>query len=282
VSLDFAVVGSRLTATEVSWSADDVMLYALAVGAGQDDPLAELQYTTENSKDVALQVLPTFGAVLARRAARPRLGDFPMSRVLHGEQSVAVHAPLPVSGTVTVTPVVTGIHDKGSGALVVTETAITNARTNDLLMTSTSGLFIRGEGGFGGASPARARTRGPSDDPDQTVEIVTRADQALLYRLTGDRNRLHSDPSFAVRAGFPKPILHGMCVYGTVCRVLINMLCAGNPDRVALMAGRFTTPVVPGARLHLSLWQHAGGAQFVVRDKAGDIVLRGRFDYSVS
>jgi acyl dehydratase len=279
--LDFTVVGKPLSSTEVSWTSDDTMLYALGVGAGQDDPLSELHYTTENSQDVTLQALPTFGAVLARRARRPRLGDVPMSRVLHAEQSLTVHTSLPASGTATVTPTVTGIYDKGTGALVVTETAIADSRTRKPLMTSTSRLFIRGEGGFGGAPPATSEWPEPSGDPHQTIPITTRPDQALLYRLTGDRNRLHSDPHFAVVAGFPKPILHGMCIYGIVCRVLINTLCAGSPARVKAIAGRFRKPVFPGTRLHLSVWHHPDGVQFVAHDDAGDVVLaQGSFGLS--
>lgn len=285
--MNLDAVGAVAGPFTVSWGPDDALLYALGVGAGQDDPLAELAFTTENSHGVEQRVLPTFGAILtgfrapSDGSAKPRLdlGTFDPAHLVHAEQSVALSRALPTTGTMEVTTRLEGIYDKGSGALVVSETEgrLPGDAEDSPTVVTRSAAFIRGEGGFG--------INGPSDpwhvderDPDLVLEASTRADQALLYRLSGDHNPLHSDPAFAARAGFPQPILHGMCTYGVVARVLLGALAEGDPDRFASISGRFSKPVFPGDRLQVSVWQESDEARFRVTGREGAVVLdRGTF-----
>jgi len=251
------------------------------VGAGLGDPLRELEFTTENSAGIEQKVLPTFGVLVARGGGAGRaLGSFDWAMLVHAEQAFELHRPLPPAGTARTTSTVTGIYDKGSGALVVTENVAVDAETSEPLVTSTSSAFIRGEGGFGGE-------RGPRDggdawelpdrDPDLRVEEQTRPEQALLYRLTGDRNPLHSDPTFAARGGFARPILHGLCTYGITGRALLHAVCDSDPARFGAMSGRFTRPVLPGETLVVSIWREDGGALFQTAKQDGTVVIdRGR------
>jgi acyl dehydratase len=279
--LDLDAVGRASETVEHTWTADDALLYALGVGAGQDDPLAELALTTENTAEVQQQVLPTFAVVLAQFRGGPRVpvGDYDKANVVHAEQSVSVRRPLPVAGRLRVRSQVVGIFDKGSGALTVTETSgwLPEDPQDRPTVTTRSSAFIRGEGGFGIRQEADPWSR-PERAPDLVLHYSTRPDQALLYRLSGDRNPLHTDPAFAARGGFARPILHGMCTYGVTARVLLAALAGGDPTRFRSMAGRFSKPVYPGDSLRADVWMEAGVATFQVRDAAGDQVLdRGRF-----
>ena len=280
MSLDLAAVGRQSEAVEVSWTPDDCALYALGVGAGQDDPGQELAYTTDNTHEVAQQVLPVFGVVLTQFRARGHridIGSYDPAHLVHAEQEVSVSGPIPVSGTLQVSSRVAGIYDKGSGALVVTETTGTVAGAAQPLVTTRSSVFIRGEGGFGVKGPSAAWQR-PDRDPDKTLECATRRDQALLYRLSGDHNPLHTDPWFAGRAGFRRPILHGMCTYGVVSRVLLNAFAGGEVSAFSSMSARFSRPVFPGDSLRVQVWNEADGLLFVVENAEGTAVLdRGRF-----
>jgi acyl dehydratase len=280
--MNFAAIGADNGYGEAAWTHRDAIVYALGVGAGADDPLAELQYTTENSIGVTQQVLPAFGVVLGMTyARRPQLGDFDQAKVLHGEQAFAVHRPLPVQGRARAATVVTGIYDKGSGALVITETTLTDADSGELLMTARGSLFARGEGGFGGDPQPPEDWAAPQREPDTERHSHVRPDQALLYRMSGDRNPLHSDPVFAAKGGFDRPILHGMCTYGITSRLLINALCDGDPARVRSMSGRFTRPVVPGEMLTVRIWTQADEALYQTIDSSGRVVLdRGTFGYA--
>jgi acyl dehydratase len=272
---------------ERSWDADDALLYALGVGAGADDPLQELQFTTENSTGVELRMLPTF-AVLAAQAggARRKLGDFDPALLVHAEQGFELHAPLPTAGRVRVTTTVTGMYDKGSGALVTSEANAVDAESGKHLVTSRGGTFIRGEGGFGGERGPRDDWAAPERDPDHVVRYRTKPDQALIYRLSGDRNPLHADPTFAARGGFPRPILHGLCTYGFTGRALLHALCDGDPDRFHSMYGRFSRPVLPGDELVVSIWRDGDGprgstALFRTATGDGNVVIdRGRTTFS--
>ena len=156
------------------------------------------------------------------------------------------------------------MHDKGSGALVTTENVAVDAATGEPLVTSRSGVFIRGEGGFGGRAGGSAPWAGPDREPDLTVTYQTRPEQALLYRLSGDRNPLHADPKFAARGGFPRPILHGLCTYGVTGRALLHALCGSDPARFRSMSGRFTKPVFPGESLVVSIWTGGTRSEFTL------------------
>ena len=206
------------------------------------------------------------------------LGDFDRALLVHAEQAFELHRPLPVEGTVRTTATVTGIYDKGSGALVVTENVAVNAATGEPLVTSRSSAFIRGEGGFGGERGTDAPWDRPDREPDYRVVQPTRPEQALIYRLSGDRNPLHVDPKFAARGGFSQPILHGLCTYGVTGRALLQVLCHGDPARFGSMSGRFSRPVLPGESLTVSVWRQDGDtALFQTTKQDGTVVIdRGR------
>jgi acyl dehydratase len=275
--LDHTVVGVESEPYERSWTSADTLLYAVAVGAGQGDPLRELEFTTENSQGVPQRVLPTFAVLAAWAPGGRRLGDVNPAMLVHAEQAFELHRPLPAEGRVRSTSKVVGIYDKGSGALVVSETIAVDPGTGERLITSRGSVFIRGEGGFGGDRGPRDEWSEPDREPDHRVTYPTGPEQALLYRLCGDRNPLHSDPAFAARAGFPRPILHGLCTYGVTGRALLHTLAAGDPARFAAMSGRFSSPVFPGEALTVSMWVDGDGARFRTTKDDGTVVIdRGR------
>jgi acyl dehydratase len=277
VPLDHNVIGVESGPHERSWTSKDTLLYAVGVGAGLDDPSQELSFTTENSCGVRQQVLPTF-AVLAAQAPRGRsIGDFDPAMLVHAEQAFELHRPLPAEGCVRTTSKITGIYDKGSGALVVSEAVAVDPGTGDRVITSRSAIFIRGEGGFGGDRGPRDGWAEPDREPDHQMTCPTRPEQALLYRLSGDRNPLHSDPAFAARAGFPRPILHGLCTYGVTGRALLHTLAGSDPARFASMSGRFSSPVFPGEALTVAMWVDGDSARFRTTKDDGTVAIdRGR------
>jgi acyl dehydratase len=284
MGLDHSLVGVAGEPQLRSWDSKDALLYAVGVGAGLGDPLRELEFTTENSEGIEQQVLPTFGVLVAQARPARRLGDFDPALLVHAEQAFELHRPLPVAGTVRTTATVTGIYDKGSGALITTENEAVDAATGEPLVTSTSGIFIRGEGGFGGPRGAGDSWALPDRAPDHRVVQETRPEQALIYRLSGDRNPLHVDPKFAARGGFSKPILHGLCTYGVTGRALLHALCDGDPGRFRSMSGRFSRPVLPGEPLTVSMWLAGASADgegetalFQTTREDGTVVIdRGR------
>ena len=247
--------------TEISWTSKDSLLYALGVGAGASDPTGfELQFTTENTRDVPQRMLPTQVVVIGP-SRMPDYGDFNLAALLHGDQHIELHQEIPAAGSAVAQSRVAGIYDKTKAALVVLET---NVRSHDgePMWISRAGLFISGEGGWGGdRGPANTWQR-PDREPDQVTGYDTRADLALLYRLSGDRNPLHSDPSFAAMAGFDTPILHGLCTFGVTGRALLHTLCGSDPARFGSMSGRFKAPVLPGQRLDVHMWDEGDATLF--------------------
>jgi acyl dehydratase len=285
MGLDHSVIGNPTEPQRRSWDSKDALLYAVGVGAGLGDPLAELEFTTENSEGIEQRVLPTFGVLIAQSRATRSLGDFNRAMLVHAEQYVELHRPLPVAGTASTVATVTAIDDKGSGALVSSEYQAVDAATGEPLVTTRSGTFIRGEGGFGkrgdgggepGGGPPWQR---PDRAPDHTVTLETRPEQALVYRLSGDRNPLHVDPAFAARGGFDRPILHGLCTYGVTGRALLRTLCGSDPARFHSMYGRFSRPVWPGDTLTVSIWLTGDGAALFQTTRPDGVVVidRGRF-----
>ena len=276
MSLDHSLVGVPSDPQERSWTSADALLYAVGVGAGLGDPLQELDFTTENTEGVPQKVLPTYAVLIAQARAARSLGDYDRALLVHAEQAFELHRPLPVEGTVRTVSTVTGIYDKGSGALAVSENVAVDAATGDKLITSRSSAFIRGEGGFGGDRGPGDGWQQPGRPPDHQVVQPTRPEQALLYRLSGDRNPLHSDPKFAARGGFSRPILHGLCTYGVTGRALLHALCGSDPARFLSMSGRFSRPVLPGDALVVSIWlpeDRSDGALFQTATEDGRVVI---------
>jgi acyl dehydratase len=273
MALDQSAIGVESDPYERSWTSKDALLYAVGVGAGVGDPLAELAFTTENSDGVTQQVLPTYAVLLAQVPGARRIGTYDPAMLVHAEQAFELHRPLPPSGTVRATAKVTGIYDKGKGALVVTESTAVDPSSGEVLITSRGSAFIRGEGGFGGDRGPRDDWAMPSRAPDHVLTYPTRPEQALIYRLSGDRNPLHSDPAFAARAGFDRPILHGLCTYGVAGRALLRALAGSDPARFASMSGRFSSPVLPGESLTTAIWESDDTALFRMTKEDGTVVI---------
>lgn len=272
MSLDLAAVGRRSEPHVTSWDADDALRYALTVGAGQD-PLAELSLTTENTADVTQRALPSLAALIAQRVRRPPIGDYDPAMLVHAEQEFWLPAPMPVAGRVELVAQVEEIADKGSGALVRTSVTARDPDGREVVFIARSAAFIRGEGGFGGGRGTNSGAPLPDRDPDLVVEQRTRPEQALLYRLNGDRNPLHSDPGFAARAGFDRPILHGMCTLGFSTRALLETACDGDPDRLTTLSCRFSAPVTPGDTLRTSVWLDGAAVYFRTARGDGTVVI---------
>ena len=204
----------------------------------------------------------------------PGFGDFNPMFLLHAEQRITLHQPLPAEGTAVATGKVGEIYDKGKAALVYLETDVADADGNPMWSTR-SGLFISGEGGWGGDRGPSNTWELPDRDADQVVSYPTRTDQALLYRLNGDRNPLHSDPTFAAGAGFDTPILHGLCTYGFTGRALLHAACDSDPARFAGMGGRFKSPVMPGEVLEVHIWDQGDEVLFQTRATGDRVVFDG-------
>jgi acyl dehydratase len=269
-------VGAELAGGTAAWSEEDIILYHLGVGAGvpATDP-GELRYTYEGN----LQVLPTY-ATIPQFPVMMSMGyapgfDINPAMILHGEHEIMIHEPLPTSGSVIQTGRVTEVLDKGKGALALVEIVSVLEKTGKPVFTNRASIFIRGEGGFGGDSGPSTTDPTPSRDPDHVVESVTLPQQALLYRMaTGDKNPLHADPGFAAFAGFDRPILHGLCTYGIVCKAVVDHALEGRSDEVASFRARFSGVVYPGETLVSSIWEE--GDKIVVSTIAkerGEIVL---------
>jgi acyl dehydratase len=273
-------VGSTSDPVEVSWTSKDALLYAVGVGAGT----GELPFTTENTKDTPQRVLPTFPVVIGygrAGGAMGKIGTFNPAMLVHGQQAVTLHREIPAEGTATVTGKVAAMYDKGKAAVVVMENEALGADGQPLYTTMMS-AFIRGEGGWGGdRGPSGPQNVPPERAADYQVTYQTSPDQALVYRLSGDRNPLHSDPSFAAMGGFDTPILHGLCTYGFTGRALLHTLAGSDPSRFHHIEGRFSSPVLPGEALTISMWE-IGNGEAVFTTAVGDrlVIDQGLVRYS--
>lgn len=272
-----AIDYDRLMALEIpdviaDYSASDAILYALGLGIGADpeDP-AQLAFLYE--KD--LKVLPTLALTLGAAGAWLRDCGIDYSRIVHGEQSLDVHAPLPSAGRITARSRITDVIDKGEGrgALLYYERTLVLDGQSTPTVTMRQTIFCRGDGGFGGPSRTQAGPHVlPSRTPDLSVRSTTVPQQALIYRLSGDLNPLHADPEVARRVGFPKPILHGLATFGIAAYGLIRGLGDGDPGRLRQMGGRFTAPVFPGETFETDMWRDGDLVSFRTRALERDVV----------
>ncbi|WP_249010682.1 MaoC/PaaZ C-terminal domain-containing protein [Conexibacter sp. DBS9H8] len=280
------LVGRTYVVPAHTWNDRDVLIYALGVGAGQHDPYdeRELAFTLEDPAGVPL-VLPTFGVAVSHQVAELAYRELDLTKVVHAEQSLTWSGALPAAATVRIESTVTDVYDKGAGALMVSETVVSDTRTRVVRMRARTSVFVRDAGGFGGDRGPSEAWAVPERTPDHVLMADTRPDQALLYRLSGDRNPLHADPAFARAAGFDRPILHGLCTYGMSARLLLHAVCGSDPEALASLSARFSAPVVPGESLTVHAWvdhedpeivvfQTFGADGRVVLDR-GRLTLRG-------
>ncbi|MFZ4719796.1 MAG: MaoC/PaaZ C-terminal domain-containing protein [Ilumatobacteraceae bacterium] len=272
MALDPTSVGSVGDVRTMRWTSKDALLYAVGIGAGQDD----LQFTTENTKDVQQVVFPTFAVVAGSGTQSPgasamsKIGSFNFALLVHGSQAITLHRPIPVEAEATVQDKVVAMYDKTKAAVVVMENEVKLA-SGEPLWTTRSSVFIRGEGGWGGdRGPSGPQNEPPADTTaDHEVTLQTSPDQAFVYRLSGDRNPLHTDPSFAAIGGFDRPILHGLCTYGFTGRALLRELCGNDVTKFHHIEGRFSSPVMPGDALTVRIWR-TGDGEAVFTTSVGD------------
>ena len=265
----------------------DTILYALGLGVGLQDPSDqnELKYVYERQ----LVALPTLAVTLAADAMRltdPQFG-INYTMLLHAEQSLLVHLPLPVEGTVLSEVTIDEIYDKGAskGAIMYMTRKLYDDSSGDLLVTTGTVTFLRGDGGFGGKSEGAPKPRAvpAGRNADLHTELPVSLNQALIYRLAGDYNPLHVDPEIARKAGFDRPILHGLGSYGMVGRALTKVLCGDDTARFRRLDVRFTSPVYPGEPLRLDIWNVGpGDAAFRLVATSRNVVVEdfGRFEFA--
>lgn len=253
--IDPNAVGAAIAGGSFTWDRDRIILYHLGLGAGspQTDP-NELAYTYEKNLKVlpSWGVIPAFGA-MGSLGALPGM-QFNPALLLHGEQDLEIHKAIPVTATINTSGKVAGIYDKGKAALVVLE-MVSKDEAGDPLFTNRFSLFIRGEGGWGGDSGPKPGNEKPERDPDLVVESKTLPQQALLYRLSGDKNPLHADPEFSKLGGFDVPILHGLCSYGIVCKAVVDNMLGGDTGKVTRYQARFAGVVFPGETIVTAMWK---------------------------
>jgi acyl dehydratase len=261
----------------------DTILYALGIGMAQD-PLdsSELAFVYEK----ALRVVPTMSAILATGTSKIIAeGEVNFAMILHGEQRLQVHKPLPPSASIKTSARCLSVIDKGMrrGALLNVECTIADASCSDLYATIIMTLFCRGDGGFNGPTQdALVPHQVPTRAPDRQVTLSTRPDQALIYRLSGDRNPLHCDPQTARLAGFERPILHGLCTYGFACRAVLQAYCDYDPGRIRAFDVRFASPVYPGETIVTRMWKDGGVVSFEcsVTERDVTVIRNGRCSLS--
>ncbi len=270
MALDLDAVGRRIGPLVREYDWKDLALYALGVGAGFDD----LEYVYEHR----LKVLPSFSiaGVFEFLAAAAVEANVDLAGILHGEQDIVFHAPIPTEGTLTTEGQVTHLYDKGAdkGALVIAEADTCDA-DGTRLFTNVFTLFCRRDGGFGGPDAPAEEVVFPDRDPDFVEAATPSADQPLLYRLSGDVFALHVDPDFAKATGFDMPIMHGLCTHGYACRAVVKHLIPGEPERMSRFAVRFTRTLYPGVPIETRIWRvEEGRALFrTVNARTGEVVI---------
>ncbi len=280
MALNREAIGKPIGPFEKNYNWKDVALYGIGVGAGFKD----LAYVYENG----MKVLPSYsiGSVFEFLMESAIASDANLMGILHGEQDIIFHNPIPVEGTLTTLGKITNYYDRGEGkgALVVAEAETRHSNGNPLF-TNIFTLFSRFDGGFGGDAPPKDDTTFPDRDPDITVDDLPSPDQPLIYRLSGDIFGLHVDPEFAQAMGFEKPIMHGLCTHGYACRNLTNEVLGGEPERMTRFRTRFSKPLYPGVPIQTQVWNiEPGKALFrVVNLESGQIVIdKGICEYKES
>ncbi len=246
----------KIPGKQFSFSERDTMLYAIGVGFAQDPvDASELQFTFEKH----LKAVPTMAAIIGWDRSWIPVTSLNWTMVVHGEEHLKIFRSLPTSGKFTITSRVTDVIDKGKDKGAILQIETTALDDDDPVFTRTSSFFARGDGGFSKASPsarpAAKITPAPDRAPDARIESPTAPNSALIYRLSGDRNPLHSDPAVAQAAGFSRPILHGLCSYGHACRAVLKAFCDYDVDRISSFDVRFSAPVYPGETLQIGLWR---------------------------
>jgi acyl dehydratase len=268
-----AILDLKTEGQAFAWRDRETMLYALGIGMGSDPlDMDELPFVYENN----LKAVPTLATVVAWGAGPLGKTGINYLMVVHGEQSVTFHKPMPTEAQIIADSRIAGAYDKGpgKGAVIYTETVIKDAKSGEPIATLLGSTFARGDGGFGGPSDgAPTPHEVPSRAPDRSIDIPTRPDQALIYRLSGDRNPLHSDPSIATAAGFPRPILHGLCTYGITCRAVLQTYADYDPAKIKSHAVRFSSPVYPGETITVDMWKDGDTISFEARVKARDVTV---------
>ena len=263
-----AILDLKTDGQSFAWRDRETMLYALGIGMGSDPlNMDELPFVYENN----LKAVPTLATVVAWGAGPMGKTGINYLMVVHGEQSVTFHKPMPTEAQIIADSRIAGAYDKGpgKGAVIYTETVIKDAKTGEAIATLLGSTFARGDGGFGGPSDgAPTPHEVPTRAPDQSIDIPTRPDQALIYRLSGDRNPLHSDPAIATAAGFPRPILHGLCTYGITCRAVLQTYADYDPAKIKSHAVRFSSPVYPGETITVDMWKDGDTVSFEARVKS--------------
>ena len=271
MSLNLDSVGKTWGPYEFSYSERDLIIYALGIGFTKDN----LEYVYEGSKD--FKAFPTFGVILPSNAGAEAFlstkANFAM--VVHGEQTLLMHNAPPKGGAVHTTTTLEGVYDKGSGGLIVMRFD-SRDKGGTPVCTNWVSAFVRGAGGFGGpAQPKKDIPAIPSQSPDMVFEAPTEVNQAALYRMSGDRNPLHIDPAIAKMVGFKEPILHGLCTYGVVCRRFVQEVLKGDSGKVKSYSARFSSPVIPGEKLQVKVWQANPNLYLLeVFNAKGDAVIR--------
>ena len=270
------ILNRKFEDVEQTYSVRDSIIYALGLGFGHD-PLDESQlpFLFEEADFCAV---PTFSVVLAGPGFWAREPDTGIvwQKVLHGEQGIVIHKTLPPAATVIGKTRVTEVLDKGEGkgALIYTDRDLYDKATGDHLATLTSTTFARGNGGFGGKSGPQPQPHElPDREPDETCDLPSHASAALLYRLSGDLNPLHIDPSVAKGAGFKAPILHGLCSLGMAGHAVLRTYCDYDVTRFKSLKLRFSSPVYPGETIRTEMWKDGNNISFRARVVERDQVV---------
>ncbi|CAI9777927.1 unnamed protein product [Fraxinus pennsylvanica] len=277
------IISHKFPEFTYSYTERDAALYALGVGACADDAVndKELKYVYHHDGQQSILVLPTFAALFSLHFSS-QLAQLPGFQydprlLLHGQQYVEIYKPLPSSGCILNKATVAGLHDKVKAAVLEIEVVSYEKDTGEMLCMNRMTVFLRGAGGFSKSSQPYSYTRYlanqtsdykiPKTQPFSVYEQCTQPSQALLYRLSGDYNPLHSDPAIAEIAGFSRPILHGLCTLGFAVRAIIKCVCNGEPNMIKSISGRFLLHVYPGETIITEMWLEGSRVLYQVKVK---------------